>query len=329
MAQAVTVYRWDDPGAPQIVDGRPSEFINVFKKCLVEGYGEKIPLGWQVQLEEAINKISFINDVTAGGSGGSFVLKSALGGDEVGEKVIIQCCQSFIDFENIIQASPKSTYKMKGGTFGYDLFPQWLVIGTSHAFYFITKMTTHQSVSSLQNLYYPAFFVGDFNKIIPSDQNRFILFGGYTGLNDDTNPGSTAYLSGKLVDGAASSSIKGYTLDSPPSVWQYTIRTLLGSGRNNIEDSVVKKETPEITFMSPAYIFNNSYDYHRSEYAETYNSVTNPAIRGVIPGLFVSQQVGFFDEALYYTPIINNQVHLNLPSTGGRASAVWINMEQW
>ena len=71
MAQAVTVYRWDDPGAPQIVDGRPSEFINVFKKCLVEGYGDKQPLGWQVQLEEAINKISFINDVTAGGSGGS------------------------------------------------------------------------------------------------------------------------------------------------------------------------------------------------------------------------------------------------------------------
>ncbi|MEI8642731.1 hypothetical protein P4S56_00375 [Pseudoalteromonas sp. Hal056] len=38
MAQ-VNVYRWDDEGAPQIVEGRPSEFINVLKNVWLMGMG--------------------------------------------------------------------------------------------------------------------------------------------------------------------------------------------------------------------------------------------------------------------------------------------------
>ncbi|NNG44969.1 hypothetical protein HJP15_18945 [Pseudoalteromonas sp. NEC-BIFX-2020_002] len=329
MALPVTMYRWDDPGAPQITEGRPSEFINVFKKCLVEGYGDKQPLGWQIQFEGALNQVSFVNDIATGGSGGSYVLKSENGADEIGEKVIIQCCQSFVDFDNLVQASPKSTYKMKGGTFGYDLFPEWLVIGTSNAFYFITKMTNQTSVSSLNYLYYPAFFVGDFDKIIPSDQNRFILFGGYNGLNDHTNPGSSEYLSGQLVDSGSSSSIKGYTLESPPNFWFFTVRNLFGVGGNSIKNDTAKRETPEITFMSPSYIFNSYSDTHHETRAVNYNSATNPVVRGIMPGLFASQEVGYFNEPLYFIKSINNQLHLNLPSTGDRASAVWINLEQW
>ena len=48
MASPVTIYRWDDVGAPQIVDGKPSEYMNMLKKCLVEGYGSKASLGWTV-----------------------------------------------------------------------------------------------------------------------------------------------------------------------------------------------------------------------------------------------------------------------------------------
>lgn len=329
MALPVTVYRWDDPGAPQIINGRPSEFINVFKKCLVEGYGDKQPLGWAVQLEGALNQISFVNDIATGGTGGSYVLKSENGADAVGEKVIIQCCQSFVDFENLVQASPKSTYKMLGGTFGRDLFPEWLIIGTSNAFYFIAKMTSQTAVSGLNYLYYPAFFAGDFDKIIPSDQNRFILFGGYTGGSDHINPAATEYLSGKLVDGGSSSSIKGYTLESPPKLWYFTVRSLLGIGSNSIKNSTVKGETPEITFLSPSYIFNSSEEKHHETRAENYNSAKNPVVRGIMPGLFISQEVGYYNEPLYLIKSINNQLHLNLPSTGDKASAVWINLEQW
>ena len=71
MGLPVTVYRYTDPGAPQVNNGTPSEWINVLKKVLVEGYGTKVGLGWTVEFENAAAfKIAFRNKVADGGSGG-------------------------------------------------------------------------------------------------------------------------------------------------------------------------------------------------------------------------------------------------------------------
>lgn len=51
----VTVYRWDDPGAPQVKPAAGA-FKTVLKACLHTGYGErdtrKEPLGWDILFEE-------------------------------------------------------------------------------------------------------------------------------------------------------------------------------------------------------------------------------------------------------------------------------------
>lgn len=71
MPQAVTVYRWDDPGAPQIGSGNlwPG-ILNILKKCLVEGYGTKTAAGWTVEYEDVPgNKCVFRNDPIQGSGG--------------------------------------------------------------------------------------------------------------------------------------------------------------------------------------------------------------------------------------------------------------------
>lgn len=72
MARTPTVYRWDDPGAPDLDAIMPTDadkqklFIyTILKACLVDGYGSKSGAGWTMPLEE----------ITSAGC--RFVLKNA------------------------------------------------------------------------------------------------------------------------------------------------------------------------------------------------------------------------------------------------------------
>ena len=108
-----------------------------------------------------------------------------------------------------------------------------------------------------------------------------------------------------------------------------TVAVTIQVHHHNSKDSIIKKQTPEITFLSPNYLSVSSRDYHYDDYAENNNSVTNPLLRGIIPGLYVSQQTGFYDELLYFIKKINGVDYFNIPSTDDAASAVWINLEEW
>jgi hypothetical protein len=94
MARTPTVYRWDDPGAPDLNAIMPTNndknklFIHtVLKACLVDGYGSKAAAGWTMPHEEIVsNGCRFVLTNTAnsgsllyeGGvfSGGSTDLRS-------------------------------------------------------------------------------------------------------------------------------------------------------------------------------------------------------------------------------------------------------------
>lgn len=47
----VEVYRWDDVGAP-VLDKTAGCMMNIFKSCLVTGYGTKEPAGWTMPFED-------------------------------------------------------------------------------------------------------------------------------------------------------------------------------------------------------------------------------------------------------------------------------------
>lgn len=53
MAQ-LSVYRWDDPGAPQMSSTKGAA-LNILKKCLIDGYGDKTPAGWLLESISADN----------------------------------------------------------------------------------------------------------------------------------------------------------------------------------------------------------------------------------------------------------------------------------
>lgn len=74
MARTPTVYRWDDPGAPDLSALHSSNnerdlmyFHTVLKACLVTGYGAKAAAGWTMPHEET----------TPDGKGNRFVLTNA------------------------------------------------------------------------------------------------------------------------------------------------------------------------------------------------------------------------------------------------------------
>jgi hypothetical protein len=62
MARTPTVYRWDDPGAPDLNAIMPTSadknkllIHTILKACLVDGYGTKSAAGWTMPLEEIVS----------------------------------------------------------------------------------------------------------------------------------------------------------------------------------------------------------------------------------------------------------------------------------
>lgn len=55
---AISVFAWDDAGAPTLT-GEAGSLVNVFKQCLVDGYGAKTPLGWESYFNAAYTKAAF------------------------------------------------------------------------------------------------------------------------------------------------------------------------------------------------------------------------------------------------------------------------------
>ena len=83
--RAPTVYRWDDPGAPDLSALHPSNnerdlmyFHTVLKACLVTGYGAKAAAGWTMPHEETTptgNRFVLTNAASSGSllyEGGTF-----------------------------------------------------------------------------------------------------------------------------------------------------------------------------------------------------------------------------------------------------------------
>lgn len=161
MAQAVTVYRWDDAGAPQLDLVSPSRIITILKKCLVDGYGSKSPLGWTLAYEDASTfKVAFRNSPVLG-SGGYVQFWSTNGSDSPVTMYakVSQSMAALDDFFNpgyIGLINPANTFK------------RWIIIGTSTGFYFLLHHeTSNYGVGS--NNFERSYFFGDFISTVTND----------------------------------------------------------------------------------------------------------------------------------------------------------------
>jgi hypothetical protein len=177
MGLPVTVYRWDDVGAPQLTTPNPSEIINILQKCLVDGYGSKAPLGWTKEFEDVPNsKVAFRNSPVEG-SGGYFQIWSHNSTNDPNTLMRIVSASSMSDLDLFFKKGYISAIHAYNSS-----IDRWALIGTTRAFYFIVSSN---SVTGGNNANYDNMaYIGDFDPFIPTDSNTFIAIGN-TGNDGD------------------------------------------------------------------------------------------------------------------------------------------------
>lgn len=171
MGLPVTVYRYTDAGAPQLVNGTPSEWINILKKVLVEGYGDKQPLGWTLEFENsAAFKVAFRNSVADGGSGFYFQFWSSTGANAAFTTMLLKCSSSMSALDVFVK--PLYTRGMGVAT----QVKGWEIIGTSRGFYLIPHLTTSLQMGlSNVSLYSQTRFIGDIQPNTTLDSSPFTI----------------------------------------------------------------------------------------------------------------------------------------------------------
>lgn len=315
MGLPVTVFRHTDPGAPQLVDHKPSEIINLFKKCLVEGYGTKVGLGWTLEYQDAgTARAAFRNSATQG-SGGYMRISSATGADGNNVDFRVQTCKSMTSIDTMISPSPYSTYELSKA----EQSVGWELIGTSRGFWFhiytktggVAGKYSYSTSSAFQYAY--SFFVGDLDTIDPNDAGMFTHLRG-TSSTADTALDATLFL--------GYGTIFGYALlyDADGSTGTYTpykVTSPYDVALNRYSEIPANIGVSMILIPMQLVIANPTY----------IPSVTKPPCRGFVPGTFQASLIGFAGESWPLDLNINGVGHTLLFMRTHQN--IWINKEQW
>ena len=319
MALPVTMYRWNDVGAPQIVDGKPSEYMNVLKKCLVEGYGTKTGLGWSVVDDIASPPfLSLRNNTSLGGSAGVAVF-SAL--DNVaGTNIKVFGCQ---DYASKDSQSRKSYYfPISRNSSGQYLNNKWIIIGTAKSFYFFafSEYLVNSGENRTATHIASSFFMGDMNSLYPNDPASFIAFSG--GINTMT-PNWTQSFFYKFCESTPSNIVLINQLDGTDSSTPATPLSVFGY---YYYVNGVHNGPANITALFPIYIcmgngfLNDSSQYQNNNF---------PYLRATLPGAFVANSPGYRGEAMPVIKELDGVSHYLVPSANSQTGCFWINLEQW
>lgn len=312
MVQAVTLMRWDDPGAPQIANQTPSELINVLKKCLVEGYGDVDGLGWSVMFEDAANyKIVFRNNADAG-TGSYLHVASSDGTDANNKPINLRAAAGMTDIDTFFNASYAYTITMS------TVPVQWYLIGTSTGFYFhmIYYNTNHLAQLVYGNKVEPMFFAGDICSFYENDASRFTIVG--------SNSGGAVTLAGLV----ASSVLCG--LHDTDGVTAPTLRTYFNPSIHRVDTNSAYTTTPAIVGvphkLSPITLYADISGTDRNGLS-TRQSSLSPWLRGKLPGMFFSTFSGYSN---FEWPVIENFNGENyLLVRSSNALHHWINITSW
>lgn len=306
MGLPVTVYRSTDAGAPQLVTGKPSSWINILKKVLVEGYGDKSPLGWTVEFEDTgTRSIVFRNSLTNGGSGCYVKFYSVGGSDNNYTTLGIKVAQSFTDINTFIKGlgarglNPHSNYN------------NWVIIGTSRGFYISTLSTSDlMGITNINRETCQCYFVGDIQSSIANDSSPFTIVSTTTTNGDNTDSRGITYIDANLC--ADFNNTDGSTG-----------RTLYQFSRSNFyQFSATPTGNAETLglnhFMSPVIVYGVT-----SQSA----SITAPYMRGTVPGLYISTFAGYRTESWPYEITQDNVKWILLKSY--HSPQMWINTGYW
>ncbi|TGE76023.1 hypothetical protein C7Y70_19990 [Pseudoalteromonas sp. KS88] len=321
MAQAVTVYRWDDPGAPQIVEGRPSEFINVLKKCLAEGYGNKTAVGWSIEDENIPEESPFLalkNNTSTGGSGG--VLIASASNNNATNSIRLQSALDYISKSE--QSRLGAYFYTSTGGSGIYYPNNWVIIASGTAFFYISHPEYRKSYNSFGASNHSVFFAGDFSSFYGFDSAKFITL---AGKKNNSSISWNTQLNYVISDNYSSSVGYIYALDS--SVSKSDSYLLTNFGNHALNQTSLQDSSPEIRILSPFLLSTGSNSLATA--GTRGNSEVLPFIRGQIPGLFASQEFGYRSESMPFIKLIDGAQYYSVPRPNGGGTSIWINMEEW
>lgn len=313
MGLPVTVYRYTDAGAPQLVNANTSEWINILKKVLVEGYGTKAPLGWTLEFENAAAfKVAFRNTTTDGGSGGYFQFSGANSNNAT---CLMWASAGMSNLDAFIKEVPYRALINQATHRG------WEIIGTSRGFYLIlhqtNKMTMSDGTNTSSYSYYQMYFIGDVESFYANDQSTFTLISGTGGGNTTGNLGvnnNIKYARFYDADGG-NGTVTEYTANDP------------FTGNNNISSYNQNAETLGIQHILSPLLLTIPYNTTDRNGDVAASSNIKPMVRAKIPGMHSSCFMGYRDENWPIDLPMNGVMHTLLRSN--YAPHLWINTEQW
>lgn len=315
MGLPVTVYRWDDAGAPQLgATPTPNEIIAVLKACLVDGYGSKEPLGWTVAFEDvATSKIAFRNS-TIEGSGGFVQYWSTNGSNNAATQLYIRAASAMSALDNFTHPSVRFMH------YNSSFTSQWVIIGTSVGFYVIPKYDNYDLNYLDSSKYEVTYFVGDIDSNYPNDVTRFTICCTNTGADMTTvNYSHSLSYSGKTVCGFMYG-VDGNTKSTPMLIDS-------GGANVNIYNSNYTLEEQGINpVLSPVILYVSSSAHTDIDGLTCGASGKNPWFRGMVPGLFSIGFSGYGDKTWPTIKTWNGQDYILLR---GYFTATWINLTEW
>ncbi|MEI8616064.1 hypothetical protein P4S54_21370 [Shewanella sp. PP-He15 brown] len=312
MGLPVTVYRYTDEGAPQLVTSSASEWITILKKCLVEGYGSKSALGWTVAFEDALNfKIAFRNTTLNGGSGGYFQFNGA---NTATATCTLRCAESMTALDSFIKQVPAR------GLRGQNTYRGWEIIGTSRGFYLILHRTSNLLMSDTtdtsQYIYYQTYFIGDVDSLYANDQSLFTLVSGTSGVATTNSHGVnhlTKYATLYDADAGAGSPI------------EYSATAFFPMSNNTAYN--VNAETAGLQHILSPVTLTCSIAITDRNGVLAPSSLITPFARAKVPGLYQSSCMGYRNDNWPIDVPMNGVMHTLLRSN--YAPSLWINMVTW
>lgn len=328
MSLPVTVYRWDDPGAPQLQNRTYAEWLEILRKCLVDGYGTKQPAGWSVILDDAANNYTIFKtaDTVPGYPGGCMWL-SAKNKNGSNNEIMQVRTAPVISSSNPDWASvPGVSYLYSwGGSYA----TKWIVIATAVSFYIITSSVNRPKMA--QGTYeHPAFGIGSIDSFYVNDVNGF----GVLTVHNNSDNISTSWQFALGFTGNGSlvgryGQVTGEDTRKNHEINLFCPDSLSLSNSHNGEGSP-NPIYSKMAIVIDAYNASNASDtYKDSEGVLFKDSLLQPQVRGQFPGILVSSSAAYSDAIFPVTKVINGAEHYLVPNPHNGACQYWINAESW
>jgi hypothetical protein len=332
MGLPVTVYRSDDAGAPQFTEGmKPSELINVLKKCLVTGYGSKAAAGWSVAFEDAPNNQIVFRNSTSLASGGFVKFWPRSAGDVIKGVVNFQAAPFLTSINPDWITTNAVGWRCQTGAGNYT--KNWVVIATAASFYIFSYGDAPKNTVQLSTSHYTSFFCGDLHSLVPNDAARFITmlypseFDASLTATPQWSEGLTYILDThkvcKMHQTDGSDFPKQMQLMLPFPLSRTTpVREVPPANHSQTLMPVLLRQT----YYSPQ---SSGGLYEDSQGVNGNMSMLHPAVRGALPGLFQSAFTGYTDQILPVTKDFNGSTHYLVPNSHLGGSNMWISLGDW